>query len=207
MTNPAHIPRPALLASLALLSALLSNYVQLTDQAIAFNVPILPGLYFGIVIALATYAWAEKGAFRTIMVFVLTVVAWMLACRATMYIYGTIDDEIHSMMVPQISDSTIVRRWPITPDYLLGLCGLVGGLVGSSITAFAVSMVAKQFRTMAHLTRTILIGTLLGFLLEMYLPNNTPTALSLFHIESTLPLFVCWQMAVAASIAYGLNNK
>jgi hypothetical protein len=168
-------------------------------------VPVLPGVYFSMVIGVAIYFWAGRSLFRTGIAMVLTVLGWILAYLLTAHIYFSIDDDLRNMMHPQEPKSSDPIPLPVNVNYLVGMCGLVGGFVGSATTVFGVSVAARQFETVEHWTRTILIGTVLGVFLEMYAPPMGST-FSL-HFDSELPLFLCWQMGVAASVAYGLSLK
>lgn len=199
-----NIQCPLFLAGLALLSALLSNYAQ-SQYTTLFDAPVLPGLYFSLVIGAAIYLWAGRSLFRTGMAMVLTVLGWILAFLLTLHIYSSINDDFRNMMHPQEPKSSDPISLTVDVNYLAGMCGLVGGFVGSATTVIGVSVAARQFETVEHWTRTILIGTVLGFLLEMYAPPMGST-FSL-HFGSALPLFVCWQMGVAASVAYELSLK
>jgi hypothetical protein len=197
--------RSLIIAGVALISGLLSAYARFDIFATDFGVPILPGIYFGLVLGLATYLWAGRDFPRTGIVVFFTIVAWIAAWRSTEYVHFTITSAIRALSAtaPTESDTVSESIW-VSPNlpFLAGLCGLVGGLVGSSITVCGVSIAAPQLRTVPHWTRTLLIGMLLGSLLEMFVKSSFP-----LHIGSDVPLYVCWQMAVAASVAYGLGLK
>jgi hypothetical protein len=77
--------------------------------------------------------------------------------------------------------------------------------VGSSITAIGVSLAAREFPNTKAWSRTVMIGTVAGILLEC-LSNENRDQIP-FHVDSLLPLFLIWQPAVAASIAYGLPRR
>jgi uncharacterized membrane protein YjjP (DUF1212 family) len=61
----------------------------------------------------------------------------------------------------------------------------------------AVSLVSSDFRGHGDWLRTIALGTVAGALLYF---GNDPWG-------SFLPLFIAWQCAVAASVAYGLGAQ
>ncbi|HEY1746061.1 MAG TPA: hypothetical protein VGG11_04770 [Xanthobacteraceae bacterium] len=84
-------------------------------------------------------------------------------------------------------------------------CGMVTGLIGSAIVVAAVSAVLPAFQTSGAWARTTLFGTVAGSLLELTNDGLAP-ALPI-HIGSTLPLFLVWQVSVAASIGYALAGK
>ncbi len=79
---------------------------------------------------------------------------------------------------------------------------MVAGLVGSAIVVAAISAVMPAFRTSGAWARTILFGTVAGSLLELINDGLAP-ALPI-HIGSALPLFLVWQVSVAASVGHAL---
>jgi hypothetical protein len=87
-------------------------------------------------------------------------------------------------------------------NYLLGLCGMLGGLIGSGVLVLIVSTVVSSIRTVPAWTRTVLIGTVAGLFLECL--ASQAVGEWFIHTDSLLPLFLIWQMSVAASLAYSL---
>lgn len=81
--------------------------------------------------------------------------------------------------------------------YTFAVGGVLAGLLGSAITAFGVSIVSADFRTVENWLRTLAIGTAAGVLLQW-------PELSITADFSLIPLYLIWQLAVAASIGYGL---
>jgi hypothetical protein len=208
--------RPLLLACMAFVSGLLSDFAAFPSKVTAGGVPLLPGIYFALVIAFATFFWARRDIFRAVIVFFLTVFAWFLAVRVALHIYDTIDHTIRIQYPPpepsapnpsDLFPSNI--RWPVHAPYLLGMCGIVAGFVASLVIAFAVSLAASQFRLAEHWMRTLLIGSVLGSLLELdSYPKFIPELVSdQIFSGNVLLLYVSWQVSVAASIAYGLVSK
>ena len=192
-------PRRAIFAAAgAIATALMSNYLPGTINI--FGVPILPGIYFGALLSALLHIWKVRSTFETLAVLVLTLVAWIAATRTAIYIHD------HVMIyLREVAGSGNIRE----PNYLYALCGIIGGFVGSSITAFAISSVCKNFRTFENWARTIAVGTGAGVLLECYLRrasddfsyyNDLP-----LHVESLLPLYLVWQSGIAACIAYGIH--
>jgi hypothetical protein len=78
------------------------------------------------------------------------------------------------------------------------VCGVVGGLVGSSIVALSFALISPEFKTFRNWASIVMAGTALGILLEFAESDNKV----LLHIGSLLPLFLAWQTTVAAVIAY-----
>jgi len=189
--------RALILGVISIVSALLSW--QVPSPLFIHNTPLLPALWFGLVLCAGVLLWASRSPVRIIVVLLATFAAWQAAVETTAALHDTIAQQIKSSapasaVVPD-SGTPIV-------DYLWGLCGMVGGMIGSGIIVFAVAAVLKGFRTANGWAVPILLGTIAGFLLEF---AEDPTAGGLFvHIGSMLPLFLVWQIAVAASIGYSL---
>ena len=179
--------RALFIAVLAVLSGLLSNYGNdaFGDLTI-LGVPPLPAIYFGIVLAIGCRMWASAGQLATLGIFGVTFLAWFAAFKAA--------DQVQSWLADIASLS----------NYRLFFAGLAGGLVGSAITAFGISRVDSGFRSTRAWSRTVIIGTVGGSLLEC-LSNESRDQIP-FHLDSLLPLFLMWQPAVAASIAYGFSR-
>jgi len=85
---------------------------------------------------------------------------------------------------------------PLYP-YTFAICGFFAGLIGSAITAFGVSIVSADFRSVENWLRTLVIGAAAGVLLQW-------TDVRILPALAISPLFFVWQPAVAASIVYGL---
>jgi hypothetical protein len=172
------------LAALAVVSALLTNFVTYVPNTDNFptlaGTPLLPGIYFGIVICIGVYLWEERGPLELLVVLVGVVIAWILAYRTALSV---------SDFLNQFRDGDS-RKF----SYIFAITGLVSGLVGSLVTVIAVSLASPDFREHGDWLRTIAIGTITGALLHF---GDAPPA-------SFLPLFIVWQAAVAASVAYGL---
>ena len=75
------------------------------------------------------------------------------------------------------------------------LAGLVGGAIGAGLTAFGAGVAAEAIRRRAAWGPIVAVGTVLGLLLY-------PAA----SLDAIALLFVPWQAAVAAAIAYGLTR-
>ena len=203
-----HLKPTFAIAAMAIVSALLSAYAQGPAETEAFGVPVLPGVYFGSVIALATYVRAGRKVLGTAIALIGTVLAWIAAAKLSVHIYTTIDSEIQDVIssIERAPQSAEPLKLPLSLDYLLGLCGIAGGFVGAAITVLGVAVTAKPMRSVSRWAPTIVIGTVLGALLEFYAPkSDTGSILKVLHIGSLLPLYVCWQMAIAASITHGLG--
>jgi hypothetical protein len=175
------------LAALAVGSALLTNYVTYipnTDNFPALGgTPLLPGIYFGLVICLGIFLWEERRPLELAVVLVGIVIAWILAYRTALSVHDFLNQF-------RGGDGRNL-------SYIFAITGLVSGLVGSLGTVIAVSLASPDFREHSDWLRTIAIGTVAGALLHF---GDTKPG-------TFLPLFIVWQVAVAASVAYGLVTR
>ncbi len=177
------------LAALAVVSALVSNffpYLPNTDNFPTLGgAPLLPGVYFGLVLCLGVFLWERKGPIGLAVVLAGVVIAWILAWRTAL----SVSDFLNQFHAGDITTADS-RKFP----YIYAIAGMMSGLVGSLGTVVAVSLVSPDFREHGDWLRTIAIGTVAGALLHFGdAPNGT-----------FLPLFIVWQGAVAASVGYGL---
>jgi hypothetical protein len=176
--------RSLLTAAAAVFSALLSNY--LPGPFTVFEGAVLPGVYFGVVVAAALYLFGGRSLLAIAGVMLVIVIVWIAALQGTIH--------IHEALLQGMRDQAKGSTGPLTQTapYVLAISGLLGGLIGSAGTTFAVSLICPELRNVATWARTIILGTLAGLLLE------APSQVGL------LPLFLVWQAAVAASLAYGI---
>ena len=160
------------------------TYVPGTDNFPTLGgAPLLPGIYFGLVICLGIFLWEERRPLELLVVLVGVVIAWILAYRTALSV---------SDFLNQFRDGDS-RKF----SYIFAITGLVSGLVGSLGTVIAVSLASPDFREHSDWLRTIALGTVAGALLHF---GDAP-------LGTFLPLFIVWQAAVAASVAYGLVTK
>src|SRR5947207_9436079 len=168
--------RALLLAAGAVGSALLSNY--LPGPEISFlEFPILPGVYFGIVLATAVYLWVTRSAVATIAIVVASLLAWIAAVETATH--------MHQWMTGSLREiAKIAEPFPVELDYLLAVCGVAAGFVGSSIVVFALFGISRTFRVFDNWARAALLGSMAGTLLEFFAEwKGLP-----IHIGSLLPL-------------------
>jgi hypothetical protein len=204
--------RAVILALLAVGSAVLSTYLSRDPWSLSVvfkGKPTLPGVYFGLVLSVATFWWATKNPFKILTVLFVTVIAWLVAQEVGERAYSFIDSTIQQSTAgvsPIEHQST--RIFPLHVNYSFAVSGVVAGFVGAFVTVFGVSLACKDFRNFRDWAATILVGTVAGSLLEMAIGKGTPplpNSLSI-HIGSLLPLYLVWQSCVAASIGYGLRS-
>lgn len=188
--------RAMMLGGLAALSGVASNYLPQIGNETLFGVPPLPGVYFGAVVAVGIAAWTSNKNLLPVATAVLTFLAWLAAGRTTL--------SVHDLMTASRSAAAMPHELPRPLPYAMLLAGLGGGGVGSSLTAAAVALAAKDFRRVAPMTRTIVLGTVAGALVECGQTGGSEALF--FHVDSFLPLFLVWQPLVAASIAHALRS-
>ena len=154
------------------------------------NTPLLPGIYFGMVLGLAIWFWVSRSALKILTVLLSTVIAWLAAKITAEYAFGAIQQMLKEIAAPDKIFPTI--------NFMFAVCGVLGGLVGSTILTFGLSLVCKEFGAFENWARVVMPGTVLGILLEL-LEQDDKFAL---HLGTLLPLFLGWQMTVAAIIGY-----
>jgi hypothetical protein len=141
------------------------------------------------VLGLAIWFWISRSALKIIAVILSTLIAWVAAKITAEYAFGAIQQMLEEIAAP--------GRLPMI-TFVLAVCGVLGGLVGSAILTFGLSLVCKEFGAFENWARVVMPGTVLGILLEL-LAKDDKFAL---HLGTLLPLFLGWQMTVAAIIGY-----
>jgi hypothetical protein len=194
--------RALILAALSIVSAILSWRLPTPDLLFIYHTPLPPAFWFGLVLCAGVALWASRRPFDLFVVLLASFIAWHVAVETTSFIHDNIAQQINSP-APANTNAPIFSAPPV--NYLWGLCGMVGGLIGSSIVVCAIAAVIKGFRTSNCWARTILFGTIAGFLLE-FAEDQAEGGLFI-HVGSLLPLFLLWQMSVAGSIAYDLKPQ
>ena len=194
LSNASAPTRGLILALFATVSAILSNFagskILWVQTLVSLNTPLLPGIYFGIVLGLAIWLWVSRNLLKIFTVLLSTVIAWVAAHITAEYVFGEIE-----LMLKEIATPGKILP-PI--NFVLAVCGVLGGLVGSTILTFGLSLVCKEFGAFENWARVVMPGTVLGILLEL-LAKDDKFAL---HLGTLLPLFLGWQMTVAAIIGY-----
>jgi hypothetical protein len=189
--------RALVLGALAVISALLCNLVSTPAFLIIGNTPLLPALWFGFVLCIGTALWASRRAFDLSIIMLSSFAASLAAVETAAELHLSIERQVKEALPQCVSAPSLA--------YLDAGCGIIAGLVGSAIVVAVIWSVIKTFRTSGAWARTILFGTVAGSLLEFINEGLTP-ALPI-HIGSALPLYLVWQVSVAASIAYALAGK
>lgn len=197
--------RIVLLAVLAFVSALLSQFAQIDPWKILyvnwphviaapatianpihdFQVPILPGLYFGSILSLGAYVWKRNNLFALCIILFSTMIAWIVAAEFAAITALYLEDYFKN------STDLLIGSNKLSTIYYIS-AGIVGGLVGGVLTLIGISFVTPDFRTINNWSRTLFISALAGTLLAYDMSNR-----------SLYLLFIAWQVSVAASIAFG----
>jgi hypothetical protein len=111
--------------------------------------------------------------------------------------------EIHGGICFERNCADLERDWRVrdpfpTINFMFAVCGVLGGLVGSTIVTFGLLLICKEFRAFENWARVVMAGTVLGILLELSVKDDKLA----LHLGSLLPLFLGWQVTVAAIIGY-----
>jgi hypothetical protein len=193
LSNASASNRAIILAALAIVSAILSNFagskILWVQTLVSLNTPLLPGIYFGMVLGLAIWFWVSRSPLKILTVLLSTVIAWAAARFTAEYAFGAIQQMLKEIAAPGNTFPTI--------NFMFAVCGVLGGLVGSTILTFGLSLVCKEFGAFENWARVVMPGTALG-LLEL-VEKDDKLAL---HLGTLLPLFLVWQVTVAAVIGY-----
>ena len=194
LSNASASNRAIILAALAIVSAILSNFagskILWVQTLVSLSTPLLPGIYFGMVLGLAIWFWVSRSPLKILTLLLSTVIAWAAARFTAEYAFGAIQQMLKEIAAPGNTFPTI--------NFMFAVCGVLGGLVGSTILTFGLSLVCKEFGAFENWARVVMPGTALGLLLELA-EKDDKLAL---HLGTLLPLFLVWQVTVAAVIGY-----
>jgi hypothetical protein len=140
---------------------------------------ILAGLWFGLVVALAVWAWGMRSLGAAATALVATWVAWELAVNLAMQIQGS---WLKGGAFP-----------PLVVDYI---SGFAAGALGAFVTWAGAAASAAALRSAGSAVAVTLTGALFGLLLPW---TN--------HYDTGAVLLLPWQAAVAAMLGFGLSRK
>ena len=189
LSNASAPTRALILALFATVSAILSNFAEFNIPWV--HTPLLPGIYFGMVLGLAIWFWVSRSAWKILTVLLSTVIAWVAAFFTANYAFEAIQQMLKEIAAP---DTFFLPGI----NFMCAVSGVLGGLVGSTTLTFALSLVCKEFGAFGNWARIVMPATALGVLLELF-PKDDKLPV---HIGSLLPLFLAWQVTVAAIIGY-----
>jgi hypothetical protein len=184
------------MAGIGVLTGLISSLpsplpdLRLEDPEILINaegVPLHAGLAFGGGIALMLWLWVNRDPGKCLLTLALIVIGWLVAVNPANDVFSAVVGSDLFGTAPGAKDNREIVGW------LVG--GFCGGAVGAGFTAFAAGIPAQAIRRTRVWVPIIAIGAVLGLLLY-------PAA----HLTAIVLLYLPWQAAVAASIAYGLTE-
>lgn len=198
------LPRPppwaravTIMAGVGALTGLISSLpsplpeLRLEEPEILINtegVPLHAGIAFGAGLALMLWFWTTRATGKCLLSMALTLVGWLAAVNTANDVYSaTVSLELFGT-APGAKASRESLGW------LFG--GFCGGAVGAGLTAFGAGIPAEAMRRARVWAPTVGIGAVLGLLLY-------PAG----RLDAMVLLFVPWQAAVAASIAYGVTRQ
>ncbi|HZP08835.1 hypothetical protein [Methyloceanibacter sp.] len=193
-------PRPRAVAVAALIgvaTGLISSLpsplpdVRLQNPDVLINaegVPLHAGIAFGAGVGLISWLWAKRDPGKCLLAMALTLMGWLAAVNtANDAMQAVVGSELFGTVEGAKASREVV-------GWVLG--GLFGGAVGAGLTAFGAGVPGEAIRRPQAWGLIVVTGTLFGLLLY-------PAALA----DLVALLFVPWQAAVLAAIAYGLSRR
>jgi len=164
--------------------------LRLEDPEILINadgIPLHAGIAFGAGLAIMLWLWANRDVGKCLLAMALTLMGWLAAVNTANDVMSAV---VSSELFGTVEGAKASRE-------MLGwiLAGLVGGAIGAGLTAFGTGIAARAIRRPEAWGLIVGTGALFGLLLY-------PAA----SLDAIALLFVPWQAAVAAAIAYGLTR-
>jgi hypothetical protein len=185
-----------IMAGVGVLTGLLSSLpsplpdLRLDEPQILINaegIPLHAGIAFGAGVAIMLWLWANREPGKCLLAMALTLMGWLAAVNTANDVMSTVVSSELFGTVEGAKASREVVGWV--------LAGLVGGAIGAGLTAFGAGIAAQTLRRPEAWSLIVGVGAMGGLLLY-------PAA----SLDAIMLLFVPWQAAVAASIAYGLTR-
>lgn len=194
-----HLPPRAramvLMAVLGVLSGFVSSLpsplpdIRLTDPDLLINtrsVPLHAGIAFSLMLGVVLWLWVNRDLNKCLLAMVLTLVGWLAAVNTA---NDVIDAVQGSMLFGTVPGAKANR------EMLGGLAGgVTAGAIGAGLGAFGIGIAATAMRRTEAWVMVVITGAVAGLLLY-------PAA----FLDAVVVLFVPWQAAVAAAIAYVLT--
>ena len=203
IAGAATLPRPparpraiAVMAGVGVMTGLISSIpsplpdLRLDDPQILINaegIPLHAGIAFGAALGIMLGLWANRDPGKCLLAMALTLMGWLAAVNTANDVMSAI---VSSELFGTVEGAKASRE-------LVGwiLAGLIGGAIGAGLTAFGAGIAAQVLRRPEAWGLIVGAGALFGLLLY-------PAA----RLDQIMLLFVPWQVAVAASIAYSLTR-
>ena len=204
IVGAASLPKPptraravAVMAAMGAFTGLVSSLpsplpdLRLEDPEILINaqgIPLHAGIAFGAGLGIMLWRWASRDSGKCLLAMLLTVLGWLAAVNTA--------NDVMSSVVSSELFGTVEGAKASRESVGWILAGLVGGGIGAGLTAFGAGIAARPLRPTKAWGLVVATGTVLGLLLY-------PAAL----LDFIALLFVPWQAAVLAAIAYGLTRR
>jgi hypothetical protein len=204
LAEAAMVPSPpargraiTIMAGVGVLTGLISSLpsplpdVRLENPELLINaegVPLHAGIAFGAGLAAMLWLWVRRNLGKCLLAMALTIVGWLLAVNtANDVISALVGSEMFGTAEGAKANREVVG-WI--------LAGVVSGAIGAGLTVFGTGIAARAVRRAGAWIPIVATGALFGLLLY---PASDWDAMAI--------LFVPWQAAVAASIAYALTRN
>ena len=193
---PARARAILIMAGVGVLTGLVSSLpsplpdLRLDEPEILINaegMPLHAGIVFGAGMAIMLWLWSNRDPGKCLLAMALTLMGWLAAVNTANDVMSAIVSSELFGTVEGAKASREVVGWV--------LAGLAGGAIGAGLTAFGAGIAAHALWRPEVWGLIVGVGALLGLLLY-------PAA----NLDAIVLLFVPWQAAVAASIAYGLTR-
>ena len=186
----------AMMAGVGVLTGLISSIpsplpdLRLEDPEILINahgIPLHAGIAFGAGMAIMLWLWASRDLGKCLLAMALTLMGWLAAVNTANDVMSAIVGSELFGTVEGAKASREIVGWI--------LAGLIGGGIGAGLTAFGAGIAAQSIRRPEAWSLIVGTGALFGLLLY-------PAG----RLDAIMLLFVPWQAAVAASLAFGLTR-
>lgn len=176
-------PLPAVLGGLAVLSALASVYLPGPGFEMGqLRTPLLPGVYFGLVVAIGVRLAATVPPVRLLAVVAVTLAAWLAAVQVAEMIYFSLTNVVEA------------QKAAAEPGALY-LGGCAAGAVGAAMTLAGAAIGVPRLLSAKPVLATVLVGAAAGLLLRPAISGS----------DEPLLLYVPWQVLVATTIGLFLK--
>ena len=162
--------------------------LRLQDPELLINaegIPLHAGVAFGAGVALILWLWAKRDPGKCLLAMALTLMGWLAAVN-------TANDVMQALVGSELFGTVHGAK---ASREIIGwlLAGLIGGGIGAGLTAFGAGVPGEAIRRPQAWGLIVGVGIVCGLLLY-------PATLA----DLVMLLFVPWQAAVLASIAYAL---
>ncbi len=156
MASLSHIKPIWGLAGLGIISGLLSSYtLELTEEIKILDVPILPGVLFGVAIGIGLHNWGKSGWAGAFLALVMTIASWIAAVRGFQFVTNEGKEFLY-------------------------LGALAAGVIGAAGTQLGGALTVDALRRPTLAIVTIVVGAIAGLLVIYPLEYQTDAWIVLF---------------------------